>query len=228
MKHLLLLIICLTQFAFSPPEKLSVSVETVFNNEPLQLNGKRYVNAAGDTLTIETFRFYISNFHVYSKGKKREIKNSYFLIDAEKENSWSFELNVPGGKIDSLSFIIGVDSLANVSGAMEGALDPMNGMYWAWNTGYIHAKLEGKSNSCKTLHHLFEFHIGGYLRPYQAVRKVCLPLDGSKHLKLKADVAAWFNGVKKIDLKETNSVMMPCSNAMMVADNYQKMFSLIK
>ena len=57
-------------------------------------------------------------------------------------------------------FQIGIDSLTNVSGDLDGDLDPALGMYWAWNSGYINMKLEGKSSSCKSVKKEFQFHIG--------------------------------------------------------------------
>jgi hypothetical protein len=202
--------------------QLRVNVEMVFGNEPLVLNGKKYVNQHGDTLTIETFKFYLSNFSVHAKGKWSQVEESCFLVDAENNESRQFDLNVSNFTIDSVRFFIGVDSLKNVSGALAGALDPSRGMFWAWNTGYINAKLEGKSNACKTLHHTYEFHVGGFLSPYNACRQVSLKTNGQQSLVLIADVARWFNGVK---LSELNSVVIPSKNALTIADNYKNMFS---
>ncbi|MEC8457907.1 MAG: MbnP family protein [Bacteroidota bacterium] len=55
----------------------------------------------------------------------------------------------------------GVDSLLNYNGIHEGALDPINDMYWTWQTGYIHCKLEGYILNHTTKQN-FEYHIGGY------------------------------------------------------------------
>jgi hypothetical protein len=60
---------------------------------------------------------------------------------------------------------------------MAGDLDPIKGMYWAWQSGYINMKIEGKSSSCRTRKNEFQFHIGGYLSPYYAMRKVALTYD---------------------------------------------------
>jgi hypothetical protein len=211
------------------PEQLQIQVFTEFNDEPIQLDVKKYVNANGDSLSIESFRFYLSNFVLYSQNKKYPVKNSYFLVDASSEASKKIDLpKIFSGKLDSISFCIGVDSAMSVAGALDGALDPTLGMYWAWNTGYINAKLEGKSPSCKTLHHAYEFHIGGYLRPYNALRKITFTCGEEKVVKLKADASKWMNGREKISLSKLNSVVMPCKDAMLIADNYQQMFSVIK
>jgi hypothetical protein len=229
MRFLILILIFLSWNFISSPEQLQIQVFTEFNGEPIQLYVKKYVNANGDSLSIESFRFYLGNFVLYSQGKKYPIKNSYFLVDASSEASKKINLQKSfSGKVDSISFCIGVDSAMSVAGALDGALDPTLGMYWAWNTGYINAKLEGKSPSCKTLHQAYEFHIGGYLRPYNALRKVTLICGEENIVKLRADASKWMNGREKISLSKLNSVVMPCKEAMLVADDYQQMFSVIK
>ena len=55
----------------------------------------------------------------------------------------------------------GVDSLLNYNGIHEGALDPINNMYWTWQTGYIYCKLEGYILN-QTTKQNFEYHIGGF------------------------------------------------------------------
>jgi hypothetical protein len=45
------------------------------------------------------------------------------------------ELNTSLKNITAIKFLLGVDSLKNVSGIQTGALDPAKGMFWTWNTG---------------------------------------------------------------------------------------------
>lgn len=73
---------------------------------------------------------------------------------------------------DSITFLIGVDSLHNVSGAQTGALDPVNDMFWTWNSGYVMAKLEGNSSSSPQMNQKFEYHIGGYSGKHNVVKKL--------------------------------------------------------
>jgi hypothetical protein len=54
-------------------------------------------------------------------------------------------INVPAGTYTGMYLTMGVDSARNVSGAQEGALDPANGMFWSWTSGYIMIKAEGLS-----------------------------------------------------------------------------------
>ena len=213
----------------SPYKTVKMQFKPVFNQKTLVLDDKRYVTAASDTVVLSTFRFYISTIQcVFEDDSVYAEPNSYHLIDVEKEESLTFDLkNVPVKKLRFLNFTIGVDSLANVSGAQSGDLDPIKGMYWAWNTGYINAKIEGKSSSCKTLKNVFEFHIGGYLSPFNTMRKVQLQIKNveSDVLNIETDAHKWFSNIK---LSETNSVLLPNKMAMTVADNYAQMFKIIE
>jgi hypothetical protein len=62
-----------------------------------------------------------------------------------------------------MEFMIGVDSARNNSGAQTGALDPTNGMFWSWSTGYIMAKFEGTSAQSPAAANALKFHIGGFI-----------------------------------------------------------------
>jgi len=213
------------------PGTLSIIIEPVFNGQPIVLNEQQYVNKHGDTLTIDLLKFYITNFQLLST-EGTFTDSAAHLADAERPASCTFEIrNTKEGDYVAIQFTLGVDSTTNTNGANGGDLDPAKGMYWAWNTGYVMAKLEGRSDVCRTLHHAFEFHIGGYMPPYNAAREVQLQLPapitirsgGNKTIKISADVAAWFDG---ISLVKTNSVMIPGKEACDMANRYMRMFAV--
>ena len=221
----------------SKGQQLYIKINTLFDNRPLILDNQNYVTANGDTVSIETFKFYLSNFKLFTEdAQQASEKNSYHLVDAEDSASLYFVVNdIRTGVYERLQFDIGVDSLANVSGAMSGALDPIHGMYWAWNTGYINAKLVGHSRACKTLRHQFDFHIGGYTNPYNSLRKVVLELDdlsvsssGTTVIELNADISQWFKSPEIINLFRTNDIVIPGKSALVMANNYMHMFSIKK
>jgi hypothetical protein len=214
--------------------RVTLIITPMFNSKPLKLNNQYYVNENGDTLYIDLFRFYMTNFGLTDAQsfKEYQCKDSDHLVDAEDTASEKFSLDVPAGEYSELSFIAGVDSVANTSGANNGDLDPVKGMYWAWNSGYIMAKLEGHSKVCKTLHQAFEFHIGGYMPPYNTARGVSLELPhtisvkagGNTIIRIRANAAAWFSGL--LDLATTNDIVIPGKEAAMMADNYAQMFTI--
>jgi len=215
---------------------LKVSIHPVFKDAPLQLNTQKYVDIHGDTLIIEVFKTYVGNLTlVDASGEVSGEKNKYHLVDIDKATTQTFFIpKLNEGKYSTLGLLIGVDSLANVSGAMDGDLDPSIGMYWAWNSGYIMAKLEGRSNVCSTLHHTFEFHIGGYIAPYAAYRTVILKpgneinivADDTTEVVLTVDAATWLDSKHVVDLSKTNNIVVPGKDACDMAENYASMFAI--
>jgi hypothetical protein len=198
-----------------------------FKSSPLELQ-KKYISLS-DTLEIETFKFYVSNIEVqYADNTRGKSKNNYHLIDIENPNSLSIPIAAKKNNVISkVTFNIGVDSIASVSGALAGDLDPAKGMYWAWQSGYINMKIEGKSYSCKTRKNQFQFHLGGYLKPNYALRKIEIPIQKNQiqngEIKIIADIGNLFS---EISLKETNSIMIPGKAAMEIADLSAKIFSV--
>ena len=212
-----------TGYTQEKKESLLVRLHLNFRNESLELN-KKYISDSKDTLQIDVFRFYISNIKLhYLDESSYSEENSYHLIDIENPHSLQIPILKKSEKtITKVEFSIGVDSLASVSGAMSGDLDPTKGMYWAWQSGYINMKIEGTSSSCKTRKNKFQFHIGGYLKPNYAIRTIELkPINSN--LEINVDVAEIF---KDINLKEINSIMIPGTKAMEVAEKAAKMVNV--
>ncbi|HYG51491.1 MAG TPA: MbnP family protein [Flavobacteriales bacterium] len=214
-----------------PLTSVWVNIKPVFGNQPLLLETQNYVNQNGDTLQIDRFRFYLSGFElIYADGSVYKEKESYHLVDPSELSSLMINLSeVPRGEISSIRFNIGVDSIKSVSGAFGGDLDPANGMYWAWNSGYIHAKLEGRSKKCNTHGNAFEFHVGGFSGDENAIRKVELKVNPamagqlSQTIIITADAMKWFEG---ISLAKENSIVTPGSKAVKLADTYSGMFKI--
>ncbi len=204
-------------------ESVFAHLNLTFRDKPLELN-KEYVSENKDTLQLTVFKFYISNLKLeYADKTTYSETDSYHLIDIENPNSCKIPIeNITNKAISKVSFSIGVDSLASVSGALEGDLDPTRGMYWAWQSGYVNMKLEGRSSSCKTRKNEFQFHIGGYMKPNYAMRKVILePKKSNFTVEINVDVAALFS---QLELSKINSVMVPGTKAMQIANYSVTMF----
>lgn len=208
-------------------DSLVMQIQLKYGASPLERN-KKYMTKS-DTLEIDTFKFYLSNIEIeFDDTSKIELKNNYHLINWDNPKSLLIPIDTRQNKIISkVTFNIGVDSIASVSGALSGDLDPTNGMYWAWQSGYINMKIEGKSNSCKTRKNQFQFHLGGYLKPNYALRKIEIPIQKNQiqngAIKIIADIGNLFS---EISLKETNSIMIPGKAAMEIADLSSKIFSV--
>ena len=116
----------------------------------------------GDTLNFSMFKYYVSNFRLKdTDGNWWSHPESYFLLDLSNGTSASATIeNVPVGTYTEMSYMLGVDSARNVSGAQSGALSVTNGMFWSWTTGYIMIKTEGTSPQAGS--GSFAFHLGGF------------------------------------------------------------------
>jgi hypothetical protein len=209
-----------------------------FNNfagtEPLALNTP-YTNPHGEDITITMFKYYVSNISLVDvAGNETKLPNTYFLIDQNTPSSASFELTAPGSEYKAIHFLLGVDSLRNVTGVQTGALDPANAMFWTWSTGYIMAKMEGTSTKSTAPFSGVTYHIGGFKTGESALRTVTLNLPENVVLKTTAtseividgDAMKWFKGVHDIKIATDAFCMNPGALAMNIADNYAEMFSV--
>jgi hypothetical protein len=221
----LLLLFCFKSTSQSKIDSLNMHFNVEFNKQPLVLS-KKYVSVANDTLAVETFHCYISGIEIrYADNSVFKEKDSFHLLDMDYPESFHIPLIEKSDKvITKILFNIGIDSLTNTSGAMGGDLDPVKGMYWAWQSGYINMKIEGKSASCQTRKNEFHFHLGGYLQPFYSMRKIELVYDKkATQLNVAVDLNEFFANIK---LAETNSIMIPGKVAIQLADYSTKMFHL--
>lgn len=228
------LLFCLHQTGLSQPSNtgtLQITFQPRYAGQPLVLDTQLYHLPTGDTLFFDVLRFYVSSIQLHGNGIQYQEKAGYHLIDAAAPGSWMLVLkDVPASDYQTLQINIGTDSLANVSGAMGGDLDPTLGMYWAWNSGYINFKVEGRSSASPNPDHAFEFHVGGYKAPYQTVRQVVFPLkrfhvaaNATALVSIDADLDKFF---KYFQLNAVNRVVMPSKAAAQLADYFRHIFTM--
>jgi hypothetical protein len=181
------------------------------DEQPLMLNTP-FTLSDGSVVTITKLRFYVSHVSVKYQGTtawKESI--TCHLVDAEDSASLRISLSGSTDPVDSVAFLLGVDSVTNVSGALGGDLDPTKGMYWTWNSGYINFKLEGHSSVCASRDHRFEFHLGGYLPPYASAQMIGFTANGADVISLTLDVSRFLGA---IDLAQEYHVMSPGPDAL--------------
>ncbi|HET7818730.1 MAG TPA: MbnP family protein [Bacteroidia bacterium] len=214
---------------------VTIKFENKVGSNPLILDFKDYINLNGDSFRVSMFNYYISNVKLFATDNSVFIeKESYHLVSAGDVNSMQFTIaNVPAKSYSSISFLIGVDSLRNTSGAQTGALDPGNGHFWSWNSGYIMTKFEGTSPKSNAVANVVLFHVGGFSGSNSVLKTVLLPLTSNATVSakiipqifLKADLAEWFSP-NPVDFSKLNTIHMPGIDAKKMADNYANMFSI--
>jgi hypothetical protein len=127
-----------------------LNLRVLYRSAPITL-GKRLPFNSNDSIQLDQLKFYI--------GTKDE---KVHFFDLEDSLTHTLILHQPE---DSTLLFFGMDSLANTQGRLDGPFDPLLGMYWAWNTGYIQIKISGVLwTSVQSFP--FEYHVGGYRQPY--------------------------------------------------------------
>lgn len=218
------------------------TVKLTFHNmvdaSPMVLNSSTYTNPFGETYTITKFKYYISNVSLGLSGVPAMAieKDSYHLVDQSLPGSLSFSFEADENSFITLSFLIGVDSVRNVSGAQTGALDPLNDMFWTWNSGYVMAKMEGVSPQSGQQGNKIEYHIGGYAGVDKVVRQVSLAFPAGKtvvikqgqtsEITLEADFNTWWQIPNDIKIAAVPVCTTPGPLAKKIAVNYSKMFTV--
>lgn len=219
--------------AIDKKSSFTIEFEHQVNGTALALNNTTYKNAKGEDFKISTFKYYVSNIKLTkTDGTIYSIPESYFLIDESKSASKLITVNdVPTGDYIKIEYTIGVDYARNFAGAQTGALDPINGMFWTWNSGYIFVKLEGTSPVSTATGNALTFHIGGVVDPNNTIRTFSTEINSVNPLRVRTDgkpdmhfivnAAALFTGVTDISFATLNFTMGG-ANSVIVADNYAK------
>jgi hypothetical protein len=152
MKQFALLLFALCTIAISSCRKdldtkcksyTRVNVFNVIGENEFHLDST-YTNGAGEAYNAYMLKYYISHMKLVNENGERVELYEHELLDHSVPASLQLDqVEIPDGHYTSLEFNLGVDSLHNHSGDQAGDLDPMYGMIWTWNTGYIFFKHEG-------------------------------------------------------------------------------------
>lgn len=197
---------------------------------------QNFVNPKGDTVNISKFNYYISNIVITKNDNSTFVEpNSYHLVEAITPSTSVISLtNVPEGSYKSISFMLGVDSARNCSGAQDGDLDPARDMSWGWSTGYIMVKIEGTSPKSSSFTKSLTYHIGGYggvnktqrnfnfnfASTTANVSKTATPL-----IHLSVNINEFFKTPNLIDVVTQFNQGVVGPTAKVYADNYADMIS---
>ncbi|HEY8734177.1 MAG TPA: MbnP family protein [Puia sp.] len=210
---------------------LIIQFRAYVHGVPLQLN-KKYLNAFGESFEISRFRFYTGKIApIYSDGRfKSKISSKYHLIDFSDSSSTRIELPVMAGLCEGIRFQLGVDSLDQNRGAQTGALDPVRGMFWTWNSGYVNLKIEGYSAASPQPAHVIEYHIGGYHYADNTVWKIKMNSTNDESfrvskenkiiLEVGIDLEYLFDGPFPLHIKENSTCTMPGKMARKISENF--------
>lgn len=194
---------------------------------PFELNQEYSHPGTGEDITFTKLRYYISNVVLQnSNGSEWAAPESYYIVDAMESDPYISITGVPSGSYTGISYLVGVDSTRNVSGAQTGALDPAENMFWSWNTGYIFIKAEGTSPQAGS-GSVFSYHLGGFSGPTSALFQnnhqftnatLDVAVNANPEVHLFVNAARFWHG--GISLQDVYAVHMPSSGASNLAANF--------
>jgi hypothetical protein len=200
MPYLFLFLFALTgQFTFAQ-QQIAIN----WNGLAFELDSTYLLNDS-TALRISQFKFYV-------QADPKKGGQAIYLVDAAERSSWQW-------KTQHAVLQIGVNAALQTSGVFNGALDPINGMYWAWNTGFISVKCVGEVINIKNgMQQKFEYHIGGYQAPFACIATVI----GSGST-LNCDLQAWFSSILASEVHEWN-IMQPSQASKVLFDLFTASF----
>jgi hypothetical protein len=193
----------------------SLSVIPSLHHQPIAA-GIEYPLDSTCSVRIDQLRFYLSDIRFYhSKKRIGKDKTISHLIDISIPESGNITTTVKIKKnINQIQFLLGTDSATNTKGAQAGNLDPSNGMYWTWQTGYIHLKMEGVITHTEKEPVSFQLHIGGYSFPYNSSMPVSLNIANQNPMVIYFELLPF---IKQLDANTNIQIMSPGSKAVALA-----------
>jgi hypothetical protein len=123
-------LICIFLLVFSIHFLKAQNSEIVFSptygNAKLSLNTNYFLKSINDSIQFTTIKCYVSHITLYKQQEVVYQSSTPKLLDISQSSSLVIKTSI--SSFDSISFMIGVDSLTQVSGAYGGDLDPTNGL----------------------------------------------------------------------------------------------------
>lgn len=193
-------------------------VKLNFQTSDFNWNSDSTAYNSKDSFDVSILKMYVSNIEL-RKGEKLVFKekNSFHLIDFSDTNSTSIVLSNKKLSFTSIRFQIGVDSSTTVSGAIGGELDPTKGMYWTWQTGYIHFKLEGSYNYSDKKD--FVYHIGGFQYPNNTLRFIELQVNNTREIDVDFKLQKFIKDAEHLNVFNVMSPGKPAVDLVEILTN---------
>ena len=199
-------------------QESSIQFVPTTNNSTLLPHTSYPLGTTTDSFRVSQLKFYIHDVKLFHNKKVvHQLDKQFHLFDLADSISHYLIFESPRKCYNYIEFDIGVDSNTNAEGVQGGALDPMNGMYWTWQSGYINFKLEGNSPLCKSRKNKFQFHIGGFSKTCYPIRRIRLKLRSKNEIRIYLNVEYLLIAA---NLAEQHTIMSPKSNAVEFADHF--------
>ena len=194
------------------------TIQFQIHNTELLLHKKYALLESNDSIVFSNIKFYISNPLVYKNDSLIKIPTKrYHLVDLN--NPESLVLQTETQNFDKIQFNVGIDKQTNLDGVKGGDLDPLKGMYWTWNTGYINIKLEGIIYSMVDGDNVFKYHIGGFEPPMDTMQNVILNKLNNQPIIIEMN-----KFLSLFDFSKDLMVLSPGATSVELSSHFKKSF----
>lgn len=156
------------------------------------------------SIRIDKLRWYVSLPPAGKKGSKAWLLD---LADSASLDQTYLHQTMSGPGKNKISLLFGIDSAIQVGGVGTGALDPLRGMYWTWQTGYVQWKMEGAIR-VDGVESPMELHLGGFDGPTnaQVLMPICLVDPSSDSVVANWDISPF---IAEVVRRKKFGVMSP-------------------
>lgn len=159
-------------FCFVVRSQTTIEFIPTYQQKPVNFN-----QIISDSFQLNTLSCYVGHIEFLKNQKVVKRFDTYHLLTLNDPSNTSITLNQFNNQgVDAIRMIIGVDSATVEKGVLTGDLDPINGHFWTWQSGYIHLKLEGEIIRNHFEKKSFSYHIGGATAPTNTLQKVTFPI----------------------------------------------------
>ena len=190
---------------------LEITIEPVFNGEPLRLDSLRYENAAGETLSVTRLSYLLSDFSLErNDGSWVGFPGITAWFDAASRRNAVLLENAPEGNFRSIRFHIGPDAVANAADVSKiPANDPLspglNGLHWSWQGGYIFMALEGHYRRGNAEPSGYAHHLARDPNRTRISLNAPLDLSHDAGVLIQFDLAALLNAPRPLSFEKDGS-----------------------
>lgn len=214
----------------------SVQVKFIFNHligtETVQFGNMKYVSKAGNTYSVETLKYFVSDITLHQEDGTQVIFDAEHYVDARESSTLVFNpgASIPLAKYNKLTFIFGLNETKNVAGRFPNP--PESNMEWplAMGSGYHYMKLEGKFDSAGVTKN-YQAHTGPSMGNHYYV-EVSLTQDPfscdcqTVDIRFDMDINKWWENPNTLDLNDMSMVMGNQEMQQKLKDNGADVFSL--
>jgi cytochrome c peroxidase len=203
-----ILLILLMTHPMVDAARLEVSIDPVFNGEPLRLDSLRYQTAADETLSVTRLSYLLTGVALQRQdGLWVEFPKSRAWMDlAARRNVLKVE-DVAEGSYQALRFHIGPDATANAADVSkipaEDPLNPnLNGLHWSWQGGYIFMAIEGHYRTGKADPKGFAYHLARDPNRTSVSLSAALDLRKDAGVQIQFDLASLLNAPRPLSIEK--------------------------